>query len=59
MEGVDDEDAVARWQDKDVIVEKVVMSSSPPSERERNAESRVDMVVTKEESTYGGVDTVG
>jgi hypothetical protein len=59
VEGVDDEDAVARWQDKDVIVEKVVMSSSPPSERERNAESRVDMVVTKEESTYGGVDTVG
>ena len=30
MEGVDDEDAVARWQDKDVIVEKVVMSSNPP-----------------------------
>jgi hypothetical protein len=25
---------------------------------ERNAESRVDMVVTKEENTYGGVDTV-
>jgi hypothetical protein len=59
VEGVDDEDAVARWQDKDVIVEKVVMSSNPPSERERNAGSRVEMVVTKEESTYGGVDTVG
>jgi hypothetical protein len=29
VEGVDDEGAVARWQDEDVIVEKVVMSSSP------------------------------
>ena len=27
---MDDEDAVARWQDEDVIGEKVVMSSSPP-----------------------------
>jgi hypothetical protein len=31
---VDDEGAVARWQDEDVIVEKVVMSSSPPERGE-------------------------
>jgi hypothetical protein len=34
VEGVDDEGAVARWQDEDVIVEKVVMSSSPPERGE-------------------------
>ena len=33
MEGVDGEDAVARWQDKDVVMEKVVMSSNPPEKK--------------------------
>ena len=35
---MDDEDVVARWQDKDVVMEKVVMSSNPLREGKKYRE---------------------